>query len=98
VTEVCECGHEKKEHFEKEGICHHCERCKKFKPKTEFNFKKEIRAIPINEREKQIINIVEERFEEFIKKLKEFFDEDYEKDYIDKLSGYSSTELKGGLK
>ena len=38
----------------------------------EFKFKKEIRKIPINNREKQVIGLVEEKFDEFI-------------DYIDKI-------------
>lgn len=37
----------------------------------EFNFKKEIRKISINKREEQIIKLVEEKFDKFIKKLKE---------------------------
>jgi len=37
----------------------------------EFKFKKEINKIPINSREKQIIKLIEEKFDEFIKKLKE---------------------------
>jgi len=36
-----------------------------------MNFRKEIRKIPINEREKQIIAIVEEEFDKFIKRLNE---------------------------
>ena len=39
------------------------------KKEKEFGFIKEIRKIPINEREKQIIKLVEEEFEDFIKEL-----------------------------
>lgn len=46
----------------------------------EFNFKKEIRKISINPREEQIIKIIEEKFDEFIKLLKA-------EDQIDKVEG-----------
>lgn len=41
---------------------------------SEFNFKQEIKKIAINNREEQIIRLVEENFDEFIKKLKELID------------------------
>ncbi len=36
----------------------------------EFNFKNEIRKIPINSREEQIIKLVEENFDEAVRRLK----------------------------
>ena len=56
----------------------------------EFNFKKEIRKIPINSREEQIILIVEEKFDEFIKLLKNYqVDQEIiiHEDNLDKLAG-----------
>ena len=55
----------------------------------EFNFKQEIRKIPINSRERQIIKVVEEEFDKFIKLLKKknTITHQITVDDVDKLAG-----------